>query len=85
MAEPSSPARSTADGAVRYEGEFADNLYSGAGKLYDGRGALIYDGTFRAGLYDGEGKLYGESGLLLYEGAFVKGENAYSLFSNRKG
>ena len=58
-------------GRILYEGNFAQGLYDGRGKLYS-EGVLVYEGEFAAGLYDGSGTLY-ENGQVIYTGQFSEG------------
>lgn len=61
------------DGVLVYQGGFADNEYSGNGKLFAASGSLVYDGGFSDSVYSGSGKLYDDEGKLLYEGEFSAG------------
>ena len=58
-----------------YEGEFADNLFSGIGTLYsEETGRKLYEGEFADNLFSGIGTLYSEeTGKKLYEGEFIDG------------
>jgi len=56
-------------GPLRYEGNFKDNLFSGAGKIFDRQGQCRYDGKFKAQKAL-NGTILGESGVQLYNGEF---------------
>ncbi|WP_168120973.1 hypothetical protein [Paenibacillus sp. HB172176] len=60
-----------ADGGLLYEGDLADGLYTGTGKLFYPNGQLRYRGDFDKGFMAGTGEYYDEEGTLLYRGAFA--------------
>lgn len=59
-------------GRTVYSGDYADGLYHGTGKLYEG-GMLVYEGGFAEGRPEGHGVAYGPGERPVYEGDFVRG------------
>lgn len=60
---------------MKYQGEFKDGVFWGAGVLYDHKGKSIYEGNFENGCYHGMGILYqGIEENLIYKGEFVQGQ-----------
>ena len=65
----------------RYQGEFADGLFEGEGKLYSPEGILIYQGGFKEGVESGTGKQFDAGGVLAYDGEFL----GCLLYTSRQG
>lgn len=60
-------------GRVRYEGEVAQGVCTGRGRVFDEGGQLVYDGPLLNGVYEGTGAQVYQSGALVYEGEMSGG------------
>ncbi len=56
------------------EGQFKDNVMTGAGVLFYPSGAIKYEGAIAQGVAHGRGDYYTEDGKKIYSGEFVHGE-----------
>ena len=63
-------------GPIKYDGEYANDQFSGNGTVYFYSGLIEYDGKLKNGLPNGKGKLYDKNGNLIYEGKFKNGDIA---------
>ena len=61
------------DGTIKYEGDWANDMPEGNGKLVEIKG-IYYIGQFKQGLKHGKGKLYNKKGELILEGDYVNGK-----------
>lgn len=56
------------------EGQFKDNVMTGAGVLFYPSGAVKYEGNIEGGVAHGRGDYFTEDGKMIYSGEFVNGE-----------